>query len=301
MSSSTIPTISLEMARKMRPRPPSTIFYQKDTRSSTPSNYRIHNNLDQQFSLMAVEEHDALPIVPFSQLNDSVRSRAPSAMSISRQQQRVMSPDNVSEYSSSRLKDSGFNSAHGANLSRSITESSSNSSTHKSSSAKSVQIQPVAVNSPPSVVFYPDEEDEDLIDPEHMSVIEVNRYNGQSEKDTLYRHEEEPEDLFTTTMMKKQQRYVDWVNSNIQKENHIRHITDLRTGEALLDLLEVLSQQEIIRPVTNPSQSENVHSTDRVITAFKFMAAESIELDGACTVRGKKEKEKLVSYLLKLI
>ncbi|KAG2230732.1 hypothetical protein INT48_004785 [Thamnidium elegans] len=288
MSSSTIPTISLEMARKMRPRPPSTIFYQKDTRSSTPSNYRIHNNLDQQFSLMALEEHDALPIVPFSQLNDTVRSRAPSAMSMSRQQQqRVMSPDNVSEYSS-RLKDSGFNSAHGANLSRSITESSSNSSTHKSSSAKSVQIQPApssVVNSPPSVVFYPDEEDEDLIDPEHMSVIEVNRYNGQPEKDTLYRHEEESEDLFTNTMMKKQQRYVDWVNSNIQKENHIRHITDLRTGEALLDLLEALSQQEIIRPVTNPSQSENVHSMDRVITAFKFMAAESIELDGACTVR----------------
>ncbi|GAA5805670.1 hypothetical protein EDC94DRAFT_549804 [Helicostylum pulchrum] len=287
MSSSTIPTISLEMARKMRPRPPSTIFYQKDTRSSTPSNYRIHNNLDQQFSLMSVEEHDTLPIVPFSQLNDSVRSRAPSAMSISRQQQqRVMSPDNVSEYSSSRLKDSGFNSAHGANLSRSITESSSNSSTHKSISAKSVQIQPVvAVNSPPSVIFYPHEEDEDLIDPEHMSVIEVNRYNGQPEKETLFRHEEEPEDVFTTTMMKKQQRYVDWVNSNIQKENHIRHITDLRSGEALLDLLEALSQQEIIRPVTTSSQSENVHSMDRVVTAFKFMIAESIELDGACTVR----------------
>lgn len=306
MSSSTIPTISLEMARKMRPRPPSTIFYQKDTRSSTPSNYRIHNNLDQQFSLMSVEEHDTLPIVPFSQLNDSVRSRAPSAMSISRQQQqRVMSPDNVSEYSSSRLKDSGFNSAHGANLSRSITESSSNSSTHKSISAKSVQIQPVvAVNSPPSVIFYPHEEDEDLIDPEHMSVIEVNRYNGQPEKETLFRHEEEPEDVFTTTMMKKQQRYVDWVNSNIQKENHIRHITDLRSGEALLDLLEALSQQEIIRPVTTSSQSENVHSMDRVVTAFKFMIAESIELDGACTVRGKtKTNKKLTSPppFLKLI
>ncbi|KAG2204699.1 hypothetical protein INT47_011995, partial [Mucor saturninus] len=88
MSSSTIPTISLEMARKMRPRPPSTLFNFKDTSRSPTPNYRIQNNLDQQFSNMALEDGS---------------SRAPSSMS-------------------TRLKDSGFNSSHGANLSRSITE-----------------------------------------------------------------------------------------------------------------------------------------------------------------------------------
>lgn len=287
MSSSTIPTISLELARKMRPRPPSTIFLQRDathSRSSSPGTFHIHNNLDQQFSMMALEEqHDVQPIIPFSQLNDNIRSRAPSAMSNSTR--RVMSPETTSsDYASSRLKDSGFNSSHGANLSRSITECSSNSSTHKTTASSSSKSERMT----PSVIFYPDEEQEDLIDPEHMSVIEVNRLNVP---ETLYRHAEEEEEegeeeLFTTAAIKKQQRYVDWVNSHLQKTLPIRHISELRSGEALLELLESLSQQEIMRPMINPSQSENVCSMERVITAFKFISSEGIDLDGACTVRG---------------
>lgn len=231
MSSSTIPTISLEMARKMRPRPPSTLFNLKDTSRSPTPNYRIQNNLDQQFSTMALED----------------TSRAPSSMS-------------------TRLKDSGFNSSHGANLSRSITESS-HSSTRKSQHT-----------SPNSRIFYPDEEDEDLIDPEHMSVIEVNRYGGD-----LYPHDEEEIDHAN----KKQQRYLDWINSHVQVTHHVQQMTDLCTGEALLDLLETLSAKEIIRPIINPTQSTNVQSMDRIITAFKFMTVEGVEFDGACTVRGK--------------
>jgi hypothetical protein len=268
MSSSTIPTISLEMARKMRPRPPSTIFHLKDANRSPTPNYRTHNNLNQQFSLMALEEN-----------ND--RSRAPSVMSV--RPQRVLSPD-------SGLKDSGFNSAHGANLSQSITESSS-SSTRKSNS---IQNTSSIAASPASVIFYPDDEDEDLIDPEHMSVIEVNRYQqGESlyqQRESLYPHDEEQEiDHFATTMLKKQQRYIDWINSNVKKSRQINRVTDLCTGETLIELLECLSGKEIMRPITNPSQSVNVQSMDRIITAFKFMTLEGVELDGACTVRGKFE------------
>lgn len=256
MSSNTIPTISLEMARKMRPRPPSTLFHFKDSERSPTPNYRIHNNLDQQFSLMALEDD---------------RSRSSSAMHI--RPNRALSPD-------IGLKDSGFNSAHGANLSRSITESSG------SSTQKSITLQNTSsfATSPVSVAFYPDEEDEDLIDPEHMSVIEVNRYH---QNESLYPHDEEQEiDHFATSMVKKQQGYIDWINSNIQKSKQISRISDLCDGDALIELLESQSGKEIMRPIANPSQSINVQSMDRIIVAFKFMSIEGVELDGACTARG---------------
>ena len=269
MSSSTIPTVSLEMARRMRPRPPSTIFHQKD-RSPTPSHYRIHNNLDHHFSMMAIDEHPPQPIMPYFN-----QSRAPSVVS-------VRQPDNVSEYST-RLKDSGFNSG---NLTRSVTDSS-NSSTRKSSNRSSIPVQNTSsiATSPNSHIFYPDEEDEDLIDPEHLSVMESNRYPG-SEREVLYRHEEEQEDdLFNATMLKKQQRYVDWINLNVQNPNKVKAITDLCTGQALLELLETLGQKEIMRPMTNPQQSVNVQCMDRIIAAFKFMSREGIEIDSILTVR----------------
>jgi phosphoribosylaminoimidazole (AIR) synthetase len=109
------------------------------------------------------------------------------------------------------------------------------------------------------------------------------------EKELLYKHneeiEEEEDQHYYTTMLKKQQRYVDWINNQ-----HIKHkvnsINDVCTGESLLELLERLSQKEIMRPMTNPTQSMNVQRMDRVIAAFKFMGVEGIELDGLCTVRG---------------
>ncbi|CAO3652931.1 unnamed protein product [Mucor hiemalis] len=268
MSSSTIPTISLEMARKMRPRPPSTIFHQKERSSQQ---YRMHNNLDQQFALFTLDENQGQPIMSFA-AND--RSRAPSAMS-------VRQNDTMSEYSTTtRLKDSGFNSG---NLTRSVTESSSNSSTRKSNSSAPLQNTSSIATSP----FYPDEEDEDLIDPEHASVMESNRYNGGGDRDILYRHEEEQDDHYNNTLLKKQQYYIDWINTNVQKPNKVSTVADLCTGEPLLEFLESLSQKDIMRPMTNPSQSVNVQRMDRIIAGFKFMSLEGVELEGVCNVRGK--------------
>lgn len=324
MSSSTIPTVSLEMARRMRPRPPSTIFHQKgDIRAPTPSmmnnnNYRIQNNLDHHFSMMALqEEEQPLPqpqqrIMSFAH-QQQVPSRAPSQMSIQRpspphqqqQQQRVMSPDNMSEYST-RFKDSGFNSAHGlgTNLTRSITESSGHSSTITRKSSNSTSLlrhQHQQQTSPGSVVYYPDEEDEDLIDPEHMSVIHSNMHQPSTDYQPPEQEEEDEEDIkFHQTLQKKQYRYVDWVNSMVQHK--LNNITDVCTGEALLELLEQTSGKEIMRPMTNPSQAINVQRMDRIIAAFKFMSLEGIELDGLCTVRdilnGNTEK---IMYMLDAI
>ncbi|KAF1800867.1 hypothetical protein FB192DRAFT_1282871 [Mucor lusitanicus] len=293
MSSSTIPTISLEMARRMRPRPPSTIFLSQNDpmRASSPAPYR--NNMNQHFSLMSLDER-AQPIMQFSHQQDmSVNggSRAPSVMSTRpMDQQKRMLPDNASDYSidqRSRLKDSGFNSTHGGTgLTRSATESSRSSSGRQSISMASVQQQ--SVNDTPATVngtaFYLDEEDEDLIDPEHMSVIESNRPTATT---AAYRDNTDRFSQVTAvldTRPTKQDAYVDWINAHIQ--GNIKSLTDLSSGDVLLEFLEVLTSKEILRPIVMPGQTLNAQRMDRVIAAFKFMSLEGVDMDGSCTIRG---------------
>lgn len=290
MSSSTIPTISLEMARRMRPRPPSTIFLTQNDpmRASSPSPYR--NNMNQHFSLMSLDER-AQPIMQFSHQQDmSVNggSRAPSVMSTRpMDQQKRMLPDNASDYSidqRSRLKDSGFNSTHGGTaLTRSATESSRSSSGRQSISIASVQQQSTNDALPMNGnVFYLDEEDEDLIDPEHMSVIESNRSTAAAAYKNNDRFSQETAILDTRPT--KQDAYIDWINAHIQ--GNIKSLTDLSSGEVLLEFLEVLTNKEILRPVVMPGQTLNAQRMDRVIAAFKFMSLEGVDMDGSCTIRG---------------
>lgn len=293
MSSSTIPTISLEMARKMRPRPPSTIFLAQNDpmRASSPSPYR--NNMSQQFSLMSLDEK-AQPIMQFSHQQDiSVNgSRAPSVMSTRPMEQKRILPDNASDYSidqRSRLKDSGFNSTHGGTgLTRSVTESSHSSSGRRSISIASVQQQPMSDATINSNVFYLDEEDEDLIDPEHMSVIESNR---PTPSPAAAAYKEKDRFLVETAVLPeqdklpiKQDAYVDWINAHIQI--NITSLTDLSSGEVLLEFLENLTNKEVLRPIVIPGQTLNAQRMDLVIAAFKFMSLEGVEMDGSCTIRG---------------
>lgn len=266
MSSSTIPTVSLEQARKMRPRPPSTIFnvqqqhQLKDAlRSSTPMNFNPQHHVNQHFSLMSIDEK-AQPIMSFSNQSSipEIPSRAPSVLSqrqlqmeIDAHNKRLVS-DNASEYSvdqrSNRFKDSGFTSGLGGGLSRSVTESSGHSSAGNQS------------NLP--IKMYP--EDEDLIDPEHMNPRQQEAARSREEM------------------------YVDWINSMMQPESRIKLLSDLSNGKVLVEFLENLSNKEIARSTIALNQSLNVQNMDYIISAYKFMSLEGIELDGACTIRGKE-------------
>lgn len=284
MSSSTIPTVSLEQARKMRPRPPSTIFSAqqqqqlKDSlRAPTPLNFGPQQHqLNQHFSLMSIDEK-AQPIMTFSHQTPpsihEIPSRSPSVMSQRQLQQPMMDvdphmnrryiPDNASEYSidqrSNKLKDSGFTSGlgGGGSLSRSVTESSGHSSSGNQSSIKNMSMR-----------MYPKEEDEDLIDPEHMNP----------------RQQEIAEKQFVRS---REEGYVDWINSLMQPENKIKFLSDLSNGKVLVEFLENLSNKEIAKSTIALNQSLNAQNMDYIISAYKFMSLEGIELDGACTIRGK--------------
>ncbi|KAG0797336.1 hypothetical protein G6F26_001545 [Rhizopus arrhizus] len=295
MSSSTIPTVSLETARRMRPRPPSTIFQSQQQKTRSSSQH-------QQFGLLPMEEEH---IPPFSQSLSSppmsIGTCSPSLTS----QTGMRIADNTSDYSfdhnsNPRLNDSGFNSTTSGmmhspsrSLTHSTTSSSSSGSSGRSAAAAinsgrilgriSSPIQkPPASSVTPSMILYPDEEDEDLIDPENASVLESNKYNRFSDDLPSSRHYQ-PTPQHHREIMSKKKEYIDWVNLHVQDEIH--DLSELSTGQALLQLLESLSNREIKRAPVNINQSGYSQMMDRMITAFEYMHQEGIDLDGGYTFR----------------
>jgi hypothetical protein len=205
----------------------------------------------------------------FSHQQSSMGSRAPSVL----RQHRPMSPDNASEYSfdhrTTRFKDSGFNSTHGNGT------LNSQASNHSSSVGQKTPPPSIAQTpSSPTLSYYPDEEDEDLIDPVH------NALENHEQRYLSQKHSQEEQD---TTQ--RQREYIDWINMNVRRRK-INTLSDLRTGETLLELLESLSNKEIRKPINNPGQSIHTQIMDRTILAFQFMGSEGIELDGSFSVKG---------------
>ncbi|KAG1457702.1 hypothetical protein G6F46_007109 [Rhizopus delemar] len=277
MSSSTIPTISLDTARRIQPRPPSTLFdeqrRQRNRSSSISGSYRSH---DGNFGLAPMEEHPEEHVFQQS-LSSPITgsSRAPSIMS---QRTRTMDPDYAFDARRMRLKDSGFTSSSLGHPSRSLTQSSGSSSATTNTSLKTNYMTRSPAAAP---TYYPDEEDEDLIDPENISVIESKRPNASRRPSEI--DSESVHDSPSREFVAKRKTYLDWLNRHIQYK--VQNLSELSTGEVLLELLESLSHKEIRRYPINHSQSVYSQMMDRMITAFEHMHQEGVPLAGGYTFR----------------
>ncbi|KAI8994983.1 hypothetical protein BDB01DRAFT_774918 [Pilobolus umbonatus] len=296
MSSNNIPTVSLEAARKMRPRPPSTIFQPNSNRASK-NVYQPEN----QFSMTSIDEHTS-SIIPLSlpqkilqqnAINSSVfRSNSLNSqripISVLNRKQGSVSSDNASIRSydqGSKFKDSGFTSALGgigSGLSRSIH---TDTSSHSSSSGinHSDIITTNNTSNTLSIIFSPEDEEEDLIDPEHTSVMDTNKNPSGYHRPEI---EEKKRAEERERLKRNQHKYVEWINMQVQ--NHkITCLSDLSTGTVLLELLEVLSNKDIGSENIISGSSLTTRIMDRLVLAFKFMGNEGLDLDCGCSMRGK--------------
>ncbi|KAI9256935.1 hypothetical protein BY458DRAFT_588894 [Sporodiniella umbellata] len=275
MSSSTIPTVSLETARRMRPRPPSTLFLQ---RSSS-----LHNampSMEEEFIPPFGQSHTSASIMTRSPPLTSMSHRSPSWLG-----QSTRITDNTSEFSLDypRAKDdSGFNSYPTIRSPvQSLTHSSSSSSTSTKNSAC-----PIVRKSPSAHLnFGPDEEENELMDPDNTSTIEINQYQPHFSNDRpstrhfqptphhLHPHLPPPQDP-------KTKDHLDWVNLYLRVK--IDSLVDLSSGDNLLELLECLSNKDIGR---NTHLSTHTPVMDRMVTAFEYMHQEGIELEHSYTFR----------------
>ena len=115
-----------------------------------------------------------------------------------------------------------------------------------------------------TVYDVPDEDDEDLIDPQQA---DISRYAEKSVEDLI-----DPD--------------VQWINKHISPDS-IEHLEQLRTGEALIALLESLSEKKVRRQINDTSKTASMKTLDTIVAAFRFMGREGIRVDGTFTIKGK--------------
>ncbi|KAI9491726.1 hypothetical protein BDB00DRAFT_912561 [Zychaea mexicana] len=271
LSSSTIPTVSLDMARRMKPRPPSMILYKKENRPQSPSLESIDSR---PFSLTYHPHQDAQPISRIS--FDEQPSQRPSMSRLNSGD--LSAPQNresgITDYddntpslslaeSKQELQDSGFDSTHGPISSVLLSPPSSNNNNNNAT--------------PPIVRYAPDDDDEDLIDPQHGDVMASNRPGG------LKRLTEESHISTSVQSIWSTSDYVDWVQQQVDRK--VANLNDFRSGELLIELLEGLSGKDVRRPHPTNNAPANMQILDNIVAAFKFMGREGVEVDGRYTIK----------------
>ncbi|KAI8338012.1 hypothetical protein BC941DRAFT_452039 [Chlamydoabsidia padenii] len=288
MSSSTVPTVSLDAARRMKPRPPSMI-YGRDSIGERPTSPSIYDS--RPFSLtytdqpepimrmsMSDETHSVYPLNNQTQESGLLQKEPPAPPSLS------PSMDNRSIH-----HDSGFTST-GAN-------NKSSPQQHRPSAAD---------------IFYGGE-DEDLIDPHQQTPPQVDSPIESSSSsssplqnnnkkllvhtnatpinnklpsrqpfnhDRIEEQEENDDDEQQPTMDRVSWQwdamdYVDWINRHLDQRK-LTHVTDLRTGEFLVELLEAIS---------GSSALTSMQMLDNIVAAFKFMGREGVVVDGRYNIK----------------
>lgn len=220
MSSNHIATVSLDVARRMRPRPPSVIMYknQKQLKLTT----------DPKMAMLEEEEEQ--------------------------QQQQQQQP----VYRQTR--ESG------------ITVYPANSTL-----AEDI----------PEVPRYPEhllnDEEEDLIDPQHRSLPLSSSHSVTS---SISNHSSNQHEW----------SYIDWINTYLPPGKKVIDLTSaFRNGDTLIQLLEGISGKQVRRPPVQKGGSMSVQMLDNIVAAFKFMGREGVEVDGRYTIKGNSKKYTAVS------
>lgn len=266
LSSSNIHTVTLETARKMRPRPPSVIFGKKNPEDKDPLASPTTRPMSPNRARSPIQAIPNGPVQPpprnvVSPSHHPMRESAPAP------QHHYLS--NKSYVSEDRTKkDSGYD-----------------------------QVMPN--NRPPIVPYFEDAEDEDLIDPAHGEVMRSNRskkavaaqrFIDEDEDDVLREHNPRVSLAMSGSSdnpLWAPEQYVNWVNGHLASKD--KSITDLssafRSGDTLILLLEAISGKVVRRPAPQKGGSVSMMMLDNIVAAFKFMGREGVMVDGRYTIK----------------
>jgi hypothetical protein len=218
MSSNQIATVPLEVARRMRPRPPSVIMYQKPTKS----------NNDTKMTMVVEEE----------------------------QQQ---------QYPVKQTRESG--------ITHHIIQ--------EEEEEEEEEIPDIPTQQHQQQQHQFALEEEDLIDPQHRSLPLSSSHQSMTSTISEEEEEEEQEGQWDVT------QYIRWANSYLPPGKKVVDLASaFRNGDALILLLETISQKTVRRPPVQKSGSVSVMMLDNIVAAFKFMGREGVDVDGRYTIKG---------------
>lgn len=264
LSSSTVPTVSLDMARRMKPRPPSMILYKKDEFKGQEQLSPIMDDSPispyaQQTRESGITDYDDEPHYRPDNNEKSEKRQSPRVSSDDQEPESFKSP------SAASLDDSGFQSGPIS----SILSPPHSSSTSSNSTSNTTTIHHR---------YHVGSSDEDLIDPQHTSMLTTSRPGGLKRL-TEESHVSANTSIWSTT------DYIDWLQQNVDRK--VTSLSDLRTGDILIELLENLSGKDVRRPPSTANSPANMQMLDNIVAAFKFMGREGVEVDGRYTIKGK--------------
>lgn len=231
MSSNHIATVSLDVARRMRPRPPSVIMYKNQKQLKMM-------NADQKMTMLEEEEEsNYIPIDDPHHLHPAL----------------------VSQYRQTR--ESG------------ITIHPTEQQQQQQEIPKVPSRYPITSS---NTMILSDEE-EDLIDPQHRSLPLSSSLSITSSLSNNSTNDE-----WTVA------QYIEWINSFLPAGKKAIDLTSaFRNGDTLIQLLEAISGKEVRRPPAQKGGSMSVLMLDNIVSAFKFMGREGVEVDGRYTIKGK--------------
>ncbi|KAI9312419.1 hypothetical protein BX666DRAFT_1987298 [Dichotomocladium elegans] len=246
LSSSTVPTISLETARRMRPRPPSMIMHSKDDLSFLSKRYNSSADVNRPHSsLYYTSNNTPQPSQPMRV------SRSEGIMASLRQPPRTLhSPPSLTRNDSSSAPVRSHNNHYAFR------------------------------NNPelPTMFDVP-EEDEDLIDPRRDFIRMSNGWKNKAQSPPP------PPSTVSNTNSGKHDKsfgYIQWINQRVKYP--VTSLDQLRSGEILIEILENISGKSVRRPPQSTSDSMRI--LDTIVAAFKFMGREGIRIDGSFTIKG---------------
>lgn len=247
LSSSVIPTVSLDVARRMRPRPPSVLLYRKDNKTSDGGlSPRSYGDTTEEHSSANLSSHQSGP------------DDQPTAL---------VKDEQLTN------QDSGFDSdPQGSNVAYDKEE-------------EEEEEDPILTN-----------QDEDLEDNDETEPFEEDEGNFEQE-------EEELEHLNDTMSVESfsswtSAEYIQWVNT-ICSSVKIKTLSELRQGDALIELLEELSGKTVKQLPPSSVGSISMLMLDNVVAVFKFLSVEGIDIDDErFTIKdifsGREDKIKLM-------
>ena len=229
MSSNHIATVSLDVARRMRPRPPSVIMYKNQKQGKMTNDPKMGVMLEEEEEYIPIHEDHHVQTTPLPQYRQT--------------------------------RESGI--------------------THLPKNTQEEELIPELPHPYPAPVepqMIMNDEEEDLIDPQHRSLpLDSTLSITSSLSDTSVRADE-----WAIS------DYIDWINGYLPEgKKAIDLASAFRNGDTLISLLEAISHKEVRRPPVQKGGSMSVMMLDNIVAAFKFMGREGIEVDGRYTIKGK--------------
>ncbi|CAO3622998.1 unnamed protein product [Mucor hiemalis] len=236
LSSSMIPTVSLDVARRMRPRPPSVLLYRKENNNKISDGGLSPRYGDTPESANPLSSTETTAIKDDEQLTN---------------------------------QDSGFDSdPQGSNVAYDKEEEEEEDPTNQDEDDETEPFEEDEGN------FEQEDDDEEL---EHLQDnVSVESFSSWTSAE-----------------------YIQWVNTICSSSVKIKTLSELRQGDAFIELLEELSGKTVKQLPPSSVGSISMLMLDNVVAVFKFLSMEGIDMDDdRFTIKdifsGREDKIKLM-------